>query len=175
MGVLTNICEGMLMVHSKPTLVKLKRYVDSGVETLLRQACEKYFTTVHPEWRDEVKPFLDKAKKNDKAICNVYVEYYRDVIQKKKPHAGLEGLMGTFSHDASHQQKMLASLVPVLTMLTSGTLGGLLSRIRTISMMSVLSPTLRASSRTAKSVTSAWTRYQTTWSAQQSAPCLFRT
>ncbi|MBD3990422.1 conjugal transfer protein, partial [Xanthomonas citri pv. citri] len=64
MGVLTNICEGMLMVHSKPTLVKLKRYVDSGVETLLRQACEKYFTTVHPEWRDEVKPFLDKAKKN---------------------------------------------------------------------------------------------------------------
>lgn len=127
MGVLTNMCEGMLMVHSKPTLVKLKRYVDSGVETLLRQACEKYFTDVHPEWRDEVKPFLEKAKKNDKAICNVYVEYYRDVIQKKKPHAGLEGLMGTFSHDASHQQKMLASLVPVLTMLTSGTLGGLLS------------------------------------------------
>lgn len=126
-GVLTSIIEGLLMVNIKPTITKLKRYVDSGVDTLLRSCCEKYFSQVHPTWLDEIKPFLDKVKKNDKAIAAVYVNYYRDVIQKDHPNSGLEGLMGTFEHDKAHQSKMLASLVPVLTMLTASTLGGLLS------------------------------------------------
>lgn len=127
MGVLTSINEGLLMVNEKPSLTKLKRYVDSGVDSLLRQCCEKYFSQVHPSWLDEVKPFLEKAKKNDKAICAVYVAYYREVIASRNPHSGLDGLMGVFEHDKAHQSKMLASLVPVLTMLTAGTLGGLLS------------------------------------------------
>ena len=127
MGVLTNICEGLLMINSKPTLVKLKRYVDSGVESLLKLCCEKYFNEVYPTWAEELKPFLAKVKKNDKAICAVYVEFYKEKILKVSPSAALEGLMGTFEHDKSHQSKMLASLVPVLTMLTSGSLEGLLS------------------------------------------------
>ncbi|WP_440986297.1 conjugative transfer system coupling protein TraD (plasmid) [Xanthomonas sontii] len=127
MGVLTSIIEGLLMVNTKPTLTKLKRYVDSGVDSLLRACCEKFFTEVHPSWREEVAPFLAKAAKHDKAVCGIYVGFYREVIQKQRTHSGLEGLMGTFEHDKAHQAKMLASLVPVLTMLTAGTLGPLLS------------------------------------------------
>lgn len=126
--ILTNLCEGLLMIHEKPTLRLLKRYVDSGPETLVVQSCEVYFSKVLPAWREAAQGYLKKSKgQDDKSKALVYDNFYHNVIQKIAPSTALEGLFSALNHDRSHQQKMTASLTPVLTMLTAGALGDLLS------------------------------------------------
>lgn len=127
--ILTNLCEGLLLLNSKPTLKLLKRFVDGGPEWLLVAACEAHFEKKVPGWREEVAPFISRGKggKTDRDMAMIYDNYYREVVLKKAPSSVLEGLFSDFTHDKQHQQKMTASLTPVLTMLTAGSLGDLLS------------------------------------------------
>lgn len=127
--VLTNLCEGLLLINAKPTIALLKRYVSNGPESLVVKASEAYFQKVMPDaWRDEVAPYIARAKgRNDREISLAYITYYREVVERKFPTSSLEGLYSDFEHDKQHQAKMTASLTPVLTMLTSGPLGDLLS------------------------------------------------
>jgi conjugal transfer pilus assembly protein TraD len=53
--------------------------------------------------------------------------YYYERIQPTKPSTELEGLLSMFLHDNTHFGKMVASLLPIMNMLTSGSLGELLS------------------------------------------------
>jgi len=129
MMVLTNLCAGMLMIDSKPTLRVLKRFVDSGVESLLVKCCETYFEKAIPtSWKEQVKVYVNKTKgRGDRELAIAYQSYYFDIVQPQAPCTELEGLISDFNHDKAHQQKMTASLTPVLTMLTAGNLGDLLS------------------------------------------------
>lgn len=126
--ILTNLCEGMLLIHQKPTLVLLKRYVDSGPDRLVIKASEVYFARFDPDWRKNADSYLRRVRNGaEHDTCIALINFYREVIQKDHPHPGLEGLYGDFEHDKSHQVKMTASLSPVLTMLTAGPLADLLS------------------------------------------------
>lgn len=128
MMVLTNLCEGLLMINTKPTLKLLKRFVDSGPEWLLVRACEAYFRKHLPDWEQQVEDYLRRAKgRNDREKAIAYDNFYSEVVQAKFPSTALEGLFSDFTHDVQHQQKMTASLTPVLTMLTAGNLGEMLS------------------------------------------------
>ncbi|KAG0283383.1 hypothetical protein BGZ97_008569, partial [Linnemannia gamsii] len=49
------------------------------------------------------------------------------VIQPEYPNSDLEGLLSMFQHDQTHFSKMVASLLPIMSMLTSGDLGKMLS------------------------------------------------
>lgn len=127
--VLTNLCEGLLMINAKPTIALLKRYVSNGPEGLIVQAAEAFFQKVLPEeWKEEVAPYVQRAKgRSDREMSLAYITYYRERLQNRHPSPPLEGLFSDFEHDKAHQAKMTASLTPVLTMLTSGPLGDLLS------------------------------------------------
>lgn len=127
--VLSNICEGLLMVNRKPSLKLLYSYVASGPEGLVVQACEAYFTKHIPDWRDLVDPYLRRERKahSPREYAIAYIQFYREHVQIKKPCLGLEGLFHDFEHDRQHQAKMTASLLPVLKSLTSGSVGELLS------------------------------------------------
>lgn len=128
--VLTNLCEGLLMVNAKPTIALLKRYVTAGPESLVVKAAESFFEKHVPGWEEMVKPYLARRNKNatnDRETALVLIQFYREVAQKYATHSGLEGLFADFEHDKQHQAKMTASLTPVLTMLTSGPLEELLS------------------------------------------------
>jgi len=128
MMVLTNLCEGLLMIGKKPTLKLLKRFVDSGPEWLLVRACETYFTKHVPDWESQAQEYLRRAKgRGDREKAIAYDNFYSEVVQPKWPCTALEGLFSDFTHDTQHQQKMTASLTPVLTMLTAGALGDMLS------------------------------------------------
>lgn len=132
MMVLNNLCEGLLMVHEKPTIKLLKRYIDNGPEGLVIRACEAHFDKQVPDWRKAAASYLEKAKgKTSKELALAYVNYYRDSVIRTKPNSALEALMADFEHDKSHQSKMIASLTPLLTQLTSGHVGTLLSPERT--------------------------------------------
>ncbi|WP_061872677.1 TrbI/VirB10 family protein [Serratia marcescens] len=49
------------------------------------------------------------------------------IIQPEHPNSDLEGLLSMFQHDQTHFSKMVANLLPIMNMLTSGELGPLLS------------------------------------------------
>lgn len=128
--VLTNLCEGLLMINAKPTIALLKRYVTAGPEALVVKASEAYFEMKVPAWKEQAAPYLARRQRgatNDRETALVYIQFYREVVQKFAPHSGLEGLYADFEHDKQHQAKMTASLTPILTMLTSGPLEDLLS------------------------------------------------
>lgn len=130
MMVLTNLCEGLLIINAKPTIALLKRYVTAGPESLVVKASETYFEKNVKDWRDMAGPYLAGRKKgatNDRETAIAYIAFYREIVIKLHPHSGLEGLYADFEHDKQHQAKMTASLTPVLTMLTSGPLEQLLS------------------------------------------------
>jgi len=128
--VLTNLCEGLLMINAKPTIALLKRYVTAGPEALVVKASEAFFEKTLPDWKEQCAPYLARIPRgaaNDRERSLVYIQFYREVVQRIASHSGLEGLHADFEHDKQHQAKMTASLTPVLTMLTSGPLEDLLS------------------------------------------------
>lgn len=129
MMLLTHLCEGLLMINRKPTLVVLKSFVDNGPEWLVVRACEAYFEKKVSQWEELVAPFVAKATggRNDRERAIAYQNFYNEVVKENNANSALEGLFSDFNHDKQHQAKMTASLTPVLTMLTAGSLGPLLS------------------------------------------------
>lgn len=127
--ILTNLVAAMLMVHTKPTIKLLKHYVDSGPEKLVVKASEVFFEKNYPgTWRDMAEEYVRKIKKNnDRELSVAYINFYRDVVMKDHQSMALDGIYSDFEHEKSHLGKMTASLSPVLTMLTAGPLGDLLS------------------------------------------------
>ena len=56
-----------------------------------------------------------------------WMAFYHQVIEPHYPKAELEGLLSMYRHDRTHFAKMVASLLPIMNMLTSGDLGPMLS------------------------------------------------
>lgn len=126
--VLSNLCEGLLLINRKPTIKLLYSFVASGPEGLVMQACEAYFSKHIPDWRDTADPYIKRAKSRSAREYSIaYIAFYREHVQQRKPSLALEGLFHDFEHDRQHQAKMTASLLPVLRALTSDSLGELLS------------------------------------------------
>lgn len=127
---LHDICAGLMIVHSRPNLMKLRRYVEAGLEPLLEKTLMTHFVRVDPNWTEAAKPYMARQNGNrGQTVVQCLIEFYRAVIGKQPNghNPTLDGLINGFQHDRVHYQKMTASLIPVLTMLTSGHLSDLLS------------------------------------------------
>lgn len=111
--VLEAVIGGMEYVGCKPNLVAVRRYVETGVDDMALSALKKYFADNWPEVR--LKDKLDDVIKQ-------YKEY-----ASRKPELAVQGLNTLHTHNRDHFQKMIASLIPILTMLTAGDLRFLLS------------------------------------------------
>lgn len=125
---LNNIAQGLVMTHQRPNLRLLRRYLEGGAANLVILAVERYAEQVLPGWEAHAEPYRDKAK-NGGAEKKAFamMRFYNDVLQKSHPSSELEGLLSMFQHDATHFSKMVANLLPIMNMLTSGELGDLLS------------------------------------------------
>jgi conjugal transfer pilus assembly protein TraD len=122
---LDNIVQGLFAIEQRPTLVKLRRYLEGGPGTLVTRALERYFDHCYgAHWKSRLG--TSKARVEDGRAA-VLVRFYRDTVQAEHPNMDLEGLISMFEHDRTHFGKMVASLLPIMNMLTSGTLGPLLS------------------------------------------------
>lgn len=141
-GVLNAIILGQLEVGEKPTLVRIRSYIDNGVGDLLVRVINLYYdNTLRPDWPEDVAAYartLKQAKgKNDsdngdllvRQSLNLLLAYYLDVLVPAGHHhnEAIEALATIFKHDSAHYSKMIANLVPILGMLTTGDLGKLLS------------------------------------------------
>lgn len=125
---LNNLDQGLFIINERPTLKNLRSYLEGGADGLVIEAISTYSEKHIENWESLAAPYLEKAAgasrtKRARMLCHFYTE----VVQKQKASSELEGLMSMFQHDAAHFGKMVASLLPILNMLTSGDLGELLS------------------------------------------------
>ncbi|MBF0393343.1 MAG: conjugative transfer system coupling protein TraD, partial [Alphaproteobacteria bacterium] len=120
---LNNVIQGLLTVNETPLLTTIKRYLEAGVEGLVLRVVDAYCTRVMPNWVKEAAPVLDKAKDKVAALTKLY----HAKIAPDHPSPDLEGLLAMAAHNKDHLAKMIASLNPIMSMLTSGELAPLLS------------------------------------------------
>ena len=122
---LNNIVNGHLAIEEQPTLVKLRRYIEGDPGPLVAKALRTYFEKNVKDWESRVDVYRKKLR--GKTDAEVYITMYQSEVVNESPNSEMEGLISAFTHNRDHYMKMTASLLPVLTMLTSGTLGPLLS------------------------------------------------
>jgi conjugal transfer pilus assembly protein TraD len=122
---LDNIVQGLFAIEQRPTLIKLRRYLEGGPGILVTRALERYFEHCYGH-RWPARAGSTKGR-DPEARTAALVRFYRDTVQQEHPNLDLEGLISMFEHDRTHFGKMVASLLPIMNMLTSGTLGPLLS------------------------------------------------
>ncbi|MBK1717294.1 conjugative transfer system coupling protein TraD [Thiocystis violacea] len=123
---LSHVIGGVLAAGERPNLVNLRRYLEGGVETLVVRVLTRYFDERIPGWEGPAARFLGKAR-DTPARAGGLVRFYQEQVRAEHPSTVIEGLVSLFQHDRVHFSKMVASLFPILNMLTAGSLGPLLS------------------------------------------------
>ncbi len=124
---LNNIIQGLLLVHARPNLILLRRFLEGGVAGLVIQSIQAYAQRVLSNYKDRVAPYISKSGGDSNKLALNMMRFYYAEVQPEKANQDLEGLLSMYQHDVSHFGKMIATLLPVLNMLTSGSLGDLLS------------------------------------------------
>jgi conjugal transfer pilus assembly protein TraD len=122
--VLNDIVNGLVSTGERPNLVKLRRYIEGGPDELLGRALRAHFQKNIPGWEEHATRFVKQYKGN---LLLGHLAYYKQVVIHDAPSVELDGLISTYEHNREHFQKMVASLIPILSMLTSGHLKQLLS------------------------------------------------
>ena len=128
--VLQDICAGLIATGERPNLVSLRRYIEGGPDDLLIKALLFHFRKCVPNWEKGAESYVKSSKgknKGPEAILLAYIAYYKEVVIHEWPNVDLAGLISTYEHNRDHFQKMVASLIPILSMLTADPLAELLS------------------------------------------------
>lgn len=121
---INNVVQGILSAGERPNLVKIRSYLEGGTEYLVVKALSGHFEKTMPNWEYNIGPYISKASTPAKK-AQAFIRFYQEAAAVRSPD--LEGLLSMYEHDREHFQKMIASLLPIMNMLTSGDLGSLLS------------------------------------------------
>ncbi|MDS9770543.1 conjugative transfer system coupling protein TraD [Pseudomonas aeruginosa] len=127
---LNSVIQAMLICNILPTLVGLRRTLEGDVPGLTIKVVMAWGSKVFGE--DEFARMAhaailsSKARHIDEKAKVLRRVYYED-IAKVKANTDIEGLLTMLEHERSHFSKMIAGLLPILVMLTSGEMGPLLS------------------------------------------------
>jgi len=121
---MSHIIAGLLLVAERPNLLKLRHYLEGGVDALVERALVTYCARIDPRFDREA--LIGKARDGNGRV-QALIRHYRQRIAPERPSSVIDGLVNMHEHERVHFAKMVASLMPVLVMLTSGPLGALLS------------------------------------------------
>lgn len=122
---LDNIIQGLLTIDRRPSLMSLRRYLEGGPSKLVTRSLEHHFEKSYGKsWSNKLPKQRGQGADGHSTQL---VRFYREIVEAEHPNPDLEGLISMFEHDRTHFGKMVASLLPIMNMLTSGSLGGLLS------------------------------------------------
>jgi len=121
---MTHIIGALLQIDEKPNLVRVRSYLEGGVEQLTAAAVAAHCRRHDPRFDQRA---LQGAGPGGNAPTRSIIRHYREHVRPVQPDTAVEGIISLYEHEQAHFHKMIASLMPVLSMLTSGTLGELLS------------------------------------------------
>lgn len=131
-------CHGIInalkATGQRPTLIKIRRYLELGTDNLLLSLAEQLFDAnreLCAGWRAMVDQYerniSQQQRKPDNIRAAAHAEYYKRHVAPKRPDPVLDTIIRQFEHNKDHFRKTIASLLPVLEVLTSGELRSLLS------------------------------------------------
>lgn len=121
---LTQVIHGLILTRQAPNLLNIRRYIEGSVEDLLERILGDFFAADDPAWTGS----LPAAPGGDAPRLGRLIAFYQGRYASKglgRPE--ISGLVSRYTHDRQHFTKMVASLLPILTQLTDGTMGELLS------------------------------------------------
>lgn len=130
---LNNVVEGMLSAGEPPSLKALRYLVEGNVEDLFVRAFKKYIRKVEDRlsnWQQhaqEIQANKPADRKRGTGLWRTYLDYYEEISSRYLKDEGLEALRAIMNHPAEHYAKMIVSITPQLTALTTGDLGDMLS------------------------------------------------
>ena len=123
---LSHIVSGLIGIDEQPTLVTLRRWLEGGPGALLGRVLRRWFDERVPLWRDHAEPYLSRVR-DASGETRALLKFYRERVRDDHPSTMIDGLASMFEHEGVHFAKMIASLMPILVMLTSARLESLLS------------------------------------------------
>jgi len=134
------VVQGLVEHEERPNLVKIRGYIEGGIDPLLKRSLERLFERELPErWRAEVGPYLRRAERGDLrgpekttppdvlAYATYFEQRVRPTLPRDRIPEALQAQLAVFHHPREHYQKITANLLPILSMLTTGSLGRSLS------------------------------------------------
>lgn len=134
---INQITEAMIDTGQRPNLMNIRRALEGGPENLLQQVLENYFLKHVPDWEARLEPYIKKANRGEfskdqkgKGSSNeltAWVKFYKTEVPEGQRQSSVDGLISMFEHNRDHAMKLIQSVLPLLTQLTSGDLGPLLS------------------------------------------------
>lgn len=122
--VLNDIVNGLVATGVSPNLAHLKQYIEGGADNLVLNTLRHHFIDHVADWESRSSGFVKKHKDR---VLEAYIDFYKQIAIHEAQSSDLDGLISTFEHNRDHFQKMVASLIPILSMLTSDPLADLLS------------------------------------------------
>lgn len=134
--VVNQICQGLIYVEDRPNLIKLRKFIESGPDSLMERVLETFFKRHIQNWQVDSAAYIQKARSGKipnklgasaSAELLGYIAFYKAEVPEDVKSDVVDGLLAVTEHSRDHMSKMITSLVPLLTMLTSGDLGKLLS------------------------------------------------
>lgn len=126
------IAQGLIALEIRPTLPLIAKYVKLGICELLESLLERHAKTyAAPDWQKHYYDLKEKAGKPPAPTVSerllVLVALYETELHTTAPDPAIDGLIEVFRHNREHYSKITASLLPILSMLTTGKLADSLS------------------------------------------------
>ena len=131
------VVQGLVDLEERPSLAKLTRYIEGGIEPVLEQSLRRFYDAEIQEWREhpEMKRLLHDAHRGNlkrpseaaSADLMAFVAFYEHHVPQGQRNKVIDSQVRVFRHNREHYQKITANLLPILSMLTSGDLGRSLS------------------------------------------------
>lgn len=126
---INNIANGLMLIEERPSLVALRRYIESGADELVLKTVLTYGKQKVPDFDIVAKEYMEAIddERSVRKKARLALQLYTEVVSVEHSSSELEGLLSTFKHDPAHFSKMIQNILPILNMLTSGELGKMLS------------------------------------------------
>lgn len=135
-NVVNAIASCLVLIGERPSIVSFRKYMtQEAMDDLIIRSIEAYAKSIDESWRVEYAHYENRkykasgkgANDSQKLISMIY--FFNEWVQSKKPNPEIQELINIRLHDREHLQKLIASLFPVLSMLSSGGLDELLSPV----------------------------------------------
>ena len=126
------IAQGLIALNIRPTLPLIARYVRLGIydllESLLVRHAERY---AEPDLAKRIPELAKLAGRPPLPTLSerlmALVAWYETELTESEKDPAIDGLIEVFRHNREHYSKITASLLPILSMLTTGKLADSLS------------------------------------------------
>ena len=125
---INTIVKCLILCSIQPTLTRINTNLIMGVSDLLCQSIAAWMREVLGAEKSEavIARLREHAGDNAYDFTKDMIRFYR-VKLSSRPHPAVNEIISMYEHDAEHFSKMIASVLPILSKLTSGNMGPLLS------------------------------------------------